>query len=268
MIAWSHLSQAQCYFQKELGGVPSSDIYEHHMQYKDILMDVVRAIQSEARSPFISSEESFMLFSSPEYCLTFKAELTISQLESALELFKNNTLLTNMILFPKLAFCYTEEDGYPAILGTQDCKAWIEAIQEELNLINEISTESTQFLHLAVDQDKLIGINTLTYKSEVLCFKSQQITLDIQTQDLVKNKILNILNSLLNIGKILKLGAYTSFHESISSCISRDWQVKDLWSHWNVLKCIESQVSRKKRSTVLGQSAVNFLHFWDTRCIL
>ena len=50
MIAWSHLSQAQCYFQKELGGVPSSDIYEHHMQYKDILMDVVRAIHSEAKS--------------------------------------------------------------------------------------------------------------------------------------------------------------------------------------------------------------------------
>ena len=76
MIAWSHLSQSQCYFQKELGGVPNSDIYEHHMEYQNILMDVVRAIHSEAKSPFISSEDSFMLFSSPEYCLTFKAELT------------------------------------------------------------------------------------------------------------------------------------------------------------------------------------------------
>ena len=191
MIAWAHLSQSQCFFQKESGGVPNTDIYEHHMEYQNILLDVVQAIHSEAKSPFMSSEDAFMLFSSPEYCLTFKAELTIAHLESALEFYKNNTLLTNMVIFSKLAFYYTEEDGYPAILGNQDCKAWIKAIQEELNLNTEIPSESSQFLHLAVDQDRLIDINTLTYKSEVLCCKSKQITLDIGTQELVKDKILN-----------------------------------------------------------------------------
>jgi len=81
----------------------------------------VQAIHSEAKSPFIHSEDSFMLFSSPEDCLTFKAELTIAQLESASEFYKNSNLLTNMIIFPKLSFCYTEEDVFPAILNNQDC---------------------------------------------------------------------------------------------------------------------------------------------------
>ena len=237
-----------------MGGVSNINIYEHHMDYQGILSDVVQAIITEAKSPFVHSEDSFMLFSSPEACLTFQAELTIAQLESASEYYKNYTLLTNMIIFPKLSFCYIEEDGFPAILSNQDCNDWIKAIQEELNLNNEIPSRSNDFLHLAVHQDRLIGINTLTYKSEIICYKSKQISLDIRTQDLVKNKIINILESLMNIGKSLNIPAYTSFYESISSCISRKWQVTDLWTELDLLKCIMSlDISRKKRSTILGR---------------
>ena len=165
-------------------------------------MDLLESIQLEKKNQKLTELEGFTRFQNSESCLSFNSEMSIEQLELALEKNFNSTLLTNMFLFPRMSYCFIQENGYPQILETPECNQWIKIMTEELSLQNEISTYSTSFLHLAVKNGKLVGIDTLTSQEEVICDSSKQIKVDKKVQKLLRAKLETVMYQILNIGKL------------------------------------------------------------------
>lgn len=247
------ISWEKCYIQHEIGNLPQKDISEISLDLGFLFMDLLESIQLEKKNQKLTELEGFTRFQNSESCLSFNSEMSIEQLEMALEKNFNSTLLTNMILFPRMSYCFIQENGYPQILETPECNQWIKIMTEELALQNEISTYSTSFLHLAVKNGKLVGIDTLTSQEEVICDSSKQIKVDKKVQKLLRAKLETVMYQILNIGKLSNLPFSTNFFHHMQHCEIALLKYSDIWLD-KFTDCVSSFVlSRNKRSSFLSR---------------
>ena len=247
-------ARAQCYHTKDLGSTPESNIQEINMDYEKILISVIKVIKSEHRNFLPSPVNQFMFFKNVEQCLTYEASVDMKELEIMLtDGITNQTILTNVIIFPYMENCLIQEDNYPSLLAKVDCQAWLTIMTEELQLQNSVSSFSSEFLHLGVTGSNLVGIDALKNKDSMVGIVTDKVKIQLEFQNLLKTKLMSLFSSTINLGQLLKIPIFTNLHVHMTQCIGTNW-VKSFHFKTDHINCLYTfPIERAKRSTLFSR---------------
>ena len=246
--------EAQCYHTTDIGSTPESNVQEINMDYERLLRSVIKVVVSEHRNFIPSPVNKIMFFRNVEQCLTYEASVDMKELEFMLNNeISNQTILTNVIMFPEMENCLIEEDGYPSLLSRGDCEAWVTIMAEELHLENSISSFSSEFLHLGVKGSNLVGIDVLKNKDPIIGKATDKVEIQLQFQNLLENKLQSLFLSTISLGQLIKIPIFTSLNEYMNQCVGTNW-VTAFHFETNYMYCLSLfPLERKKRSTLFSR---------------
>ena len=247
VIISQYETNAQCYAEAEIGSLENTRETLQTLDFVSLLASLQSSIEHEMQSNIEPLNDRFAVFENGHLCQISQAEIKSSQIESAITF--NKTILTNLITFPKLTNCYIEED-FPELLDEANCKEWLQAISEELDLENLLPVLSKDFLKVFIQNGQIKGLGKERIDPLICNFNPRAKSIKMRKETL-ENQMKIILSIIFETFKII---GNQEVETQLLSCMDTEWTVTNLRFDREFSDCLKTITkSNRKRSTLFSR---------------